>query len=97
MAEQELDGVGWEALVVLHDSANGKIAHVHYAGGDQGSKRPTRKAIEKEALEHATRVLSLKTKRFNVKRLSFLHVDPKTFKSDRVYKVDKRKRILVEV
>ena len=97
MPEQDSDEIGWQALMVLYDPVNGKIAHVHYAGGDQGSKRPTRETLEQEALEYAARVPSVRARRFNVKKLSFLHLDPETFKTDRVYKVDIKKRILVEV
>jgi hypothetical protein len=84
--------------VALYDPANGSIVHTHYCAVDPGSELPERDDLEKEALEHFTRHASTsKRTSYKTEKLSFLHVNPETLRMDRSYKVDTKKRLLVEM
>lgn len=84
------------AVVVLYDSVTGHIVHGHYCAVDAGAELPSREELEREAMEHFTRHAP-KWKRLRPERLSFLHVDPAAFKTERSYKIEPRKRVLVEI
>jgi len=82
------------AIVVLYDPRDGKIAHIHGSAVDAGSTLPDHATIEKEARDYLARYADKGRPR--TRKLSVLHVDPKSFKPRASYKVDPKKRVLVE-
>lgn len=82
------------AIVLLYHPITGAIVHAHYAAADPGSELPGRQALERQAIEFAKRRGATRSG-VAVAKLPRLHVDPRTFKPDRAYKVDVRKRTLV--
>lgn len=79
------------SMVVIYDPESGDIVHTHECMSLQGRKHPTKKALEAEALEHASRAGR------DTAKVSLLHVDPASLKMDAHYKVDTKKRVLVEI
>ena len=80
-----------ESLVVIHDP-KGRILHMHWVETMRGGKHPDAKTIEQDAQEQLSRLQpGLKAK------LAFLHADPKGVQPRAAYKVDVKKRALVEI
>src|SRR5260370_24533395 len=82
-----------ESLIVVYDPADGHIvhSHSHYYVTLPSGQRPDEKALEKEVLEIVSRHGTASSK------MALLHVDPRSLKSDTLYKVDTQKRQLVEI
>src|SRR5688572_28459338 len=87
-------GVERLTIVLFYDPVSGTIVHGHYASADPGSKLPGRAALERQAIEHAKRYAATR-KGVAVEKLPRLHVDQRSFRMDRPYRVDVRKRSLV--
>jgi hypothetical protein len=79
------------STVVVYDPDNGQIVHIHHCVTSHGGQHPNEEALEKAALEFASRGKAPATK------LSVLHVDPSRFKRDTYYQVDTQMRSLVEI
>jgi hypothetical protein len=84
------------AIVALYDRASGDILHWHYSCADDGSELPPRQALEREAVEHATRHAS-EGRRKKLAEASLLHVDRQTLRSRGPFKVDTGTRALVKL
>jgi len=71
-----------------------ETSHLHYCAGDPESKLPTREELERTAYErashHARRVEG------KLSSLHVLHVEAQNFRMNALYKVDPKKRVLVE-
>jgi hypothetical protein len=80
-----------ESLVVLYDPGTGRIVHMHNAVTVNGGRHPDQKTMEKDALEQ----LSLAQPDFK-ERVELLEVDASTLKEGTLYRVDTKKRVLVE-
>jgi hypothetical protein len=83
--------VGHWSMVVVYDERTGKIVHRHQHVTFKGGAHPDKKALARQALELAPREGGAPAK------LASLHVDPTTLKDEAHYKVDVKKRVLVEV
>lgn len=79
------------SVVVIYDSENGNIMHIHECVSLRGGKHPDRSVLEREALERAARAGRDTT------RASILHVDPDSLRTHAHYKVDAKKHVLMEV
>jgi hypothetical protein len=81
-----------ENMVVVHDPA-GKIVHVHHVVTFKGGAHPDQATRERDALDQmVTRRPALAKK-----KVAYLHVDPRSFDGATGFKVDVKKRTLVEV
>jgi hypothetical protein len=81
-----------ENLVVLYEAETGRIVHTHRVVTFQDGEIPDRSTLEKQALEQLRLAQPQVTK-----RPEFLHVAPTSMKADTLYKVDGRKKVLVEI
>ncbi len=80
-----------ESTVVIFDALNGRIVHRHDVVTAEGGKHPDEKTRERDALaqmKHAQPEFTRKT--------ALLHVDPRALKARTLFKVDVKKRVLVE-
>ncbi|MBI3050167.1 MAG: hypothetical protein HYY76_17860 [Acidobacteria bacterium] len=84
--------VGQESIVVVYDAQTGRITHMHYCVTEKGGKHPRREALERDAMEQFSQAQPRVTR-----KMALLHVNPKGMKPDTLYKVDTRKRVLVEI
>jgi hypothetical protein len=80
-----------ESTVVVHDPGTGNIVHVHHVVTAKGGKHPDRTTLEKEALDQLSRAQPKVSK-----AMAVLHVEPGQIKPNLPYKVDVKKRVLVE-
>jgi hypothetical protein len=80
-----------ESIVVLYETSTGRIVHLHNAVTVNGGKHPDQKTVERDALEQ----LSLAQPGLKEK-VDLLQVDPSSLKPRTLYKVDTKKRVLIE-
>ena len=80
------------SVVVLYDSTSGEIVHVHQSVTHRGGRHPEENEIERQAGELVAR----RSPRVDLKKTSFLHVDPQLLQKEVEYKVDPATRKLVE-
>jgi hypothetical protein len=80
------------SMVVVYERATGRIVHRHQSVTFKGAQPPDMETLERAAVEFA----SPNGKQAG-KRWAALHVDPKSLKEEAAYKVDPRKKVLVEV
>lgn len=80
------------SVVLLYDSASGDIVHVHESLTRKGGTHPDEQALERQAADLVTR----HARQVDLKRLSFLHVDPQLLRKEVEYRVDPASRKLVE-
>jgi hypothetical protein len=85
-----------ETMVVLYDPGTGKIAHVHHVVTTRGGRHPDGPEIERAAQEHAQEAASRRGVA-RPKKLSALHVDPRSFELNVPYKVDTKTLALVRL
>jgi hypothetical protein len=78
------------SVVVIYDSKTGAIVHKHECVTLRGGLHPSKEVLEKDALGQASQAGRA------TKGVSVLHVDPHSLKADTHYKVDTKKRVLVE-
>ena len=88
----ELLRVTNESVVVLYEAETGQIVHTHRVVTFEDGEIPERSKLERQALEQ----LRLAQPRVT-KRPEFLHVAPNSMKADTLYKVDRRRKVLVEI
>ena len=81
-----------ESMVILYDADTGNIVHTHRVVTFKDADHPDKATLEKQALEQ----LRLAQPQFT-KKASLLHSAPTSMRADGVYKVDKQKKVLVEV
>jgi hypothetical protein len=79
------------SMVVIYDPVSGEILHTHESMTLRGGTHPDRKALEKDARDHA-----LQAGR-DAGKASLLHVDPTSVKSGAQYRVDTKSPALVEI
>lgn len=84
------------AILVFYEPDTGEIVHGHYCEVPADAEMPGREALEKQALEHAQRH-ARKDRPFDPGKLAILHVDPRDFRMDRLYRVNRQKQKLVEI
>lgn len=84
--------VAHESLVVLYEAKSGCIVHTHRVVTFSGGEHPAEATLEKQALEQ----LRLAQPQFT-KQLEFLHGAPISMRPDTMYKVDRQKKVLVEI
>ena len=89
--QKEVQQFDRKSLVVVYDSADGRVVHRHYCYTSHGGSHPDEKALEKAALEFASLANPANAK------MSILHIDPREIKQDTEYRVDHLKRVLVEI
>jgi len=80
-----------ESVVVIYDAKTGDILHRHDVVTAKGGKHPDESTREKDALEHFSRAQPGRKSETAV-----LHADPRTLKPRTLYKVDIKKRALME-
>jgi hypothetical protein len=80
------------SMVVVYERATGRIVHRHQSVTFKGAQPPDRATLERAAIELAAPKSAQAAARW-----STLQVDPLTLKEDATYKVDIRKKALVEV
>jgi hypothetical protein len=80
-----------ESVVVIFNPRTGAIIHRHHVITEKGGKHPDEKIRERDAL-HQLRQAQPEFKA----KTALLHIDPKTIKPGILYKVDAKKRVLVE-
>ena len=80
------------SMVVIYATDSGEIVHTHQSITTRGGKHPTKKQLERDARGAVKQV----SRRTRPRRLSFLHIDPRSLDLDTHYKVDPNKRILVK-
>ena len=83
--------VAHESMVVFYDGRTGRIVHTHKVVTFEGGEHPDRKTIERDALEQLRRAQPKFTKKPEI-----LHIDPRSVDPDKLYKIDPKKRVLVE-
>lgn len=81
-----------ESLVILYEAETGRVVHTHRVVTFKDGEHPDKATLEKQALEQ----LRLAQPQFT-KKAEMLHSAPASMKADVVYKVDKQKKVLVEV
>jgi hypothetical protein len=81
-----------ESLVVLYDAETGNIVHTHRVVSFKDGEHPDKATLEKQALEQLRLAQPQVTKKAQV-----LHSAPTSMRADVIYKVDKQKKLLVEV
>jgi hypothetical protein len=79
-----------ESLVVIYDSATGKIAHIHQVFTQEGGKHPEQQIRENDALSNLKQAQPGFSGRSEV-----LHVSQENFNPRVTYRVDTAKRALV--
>jgi hypothetical protein len=79
------------SMVVIYDPVSGDILHTHESMTLRGGTHPDKKALEKDARDHALRAGR------DAGNASLLHVDPTGVKSGAQYKVDTKSPALVEI
>jgi len=80
-----------ESLIIVYDPADGHIVHSHsHYDLTPGGQRADEKALEKEVLEIVSQ------HGIATSSVALLHVDPQSVNDSAFYKVDTRKRQLVE-
>jgi hypothetical protein len=84
------------AIVLLYDPTDGTIVHGHYYEVDEGGELPGRADLEKSAREHATREFDRRERKVSVDSLAALHVEPAKYRMRTAYRVDPKKRVLLE-
>lgn len=80
------------SMVVIYDPDSGEIAHTHQCVTTRGGTHPDKETLEREAMENFSLGRATPTK-----KMSLLHVDPRSVKMDAHYKVDIERHSLVEV
>ena len=80
------------SMVVVYDRQTGRIVHRHQTVTFQGARLPDRETLERSALELAAPQGTPAARRW-----AALHVDPRSLNAEAAYKVDPRKKALVEV
>jgi hypothetical protein len=80
-----------ETIIVLYDPDTGDIAHIHQTLTMKDGTHPDPKAIERDAREQ----LAMMQPRLD-RKLEVLDVDPETVRSGGPYRVDVRKRVVVD-
>ena len=83
--------MGNESVVVIFNPRTGAIIHRHDVITEKGGKHPDEKTRERDAL-HQLRQAQPECKA----ETALLHVNPKTIRPGILYKVDTKKRVLVE-
>jgi len=81
-----------ESLVVLYDAETGNIVHTHRVVSFKDAEHPDKATLEKQALEQL-RIAQPQA----AKKAQVLHSAPTSMRADAIYKVDKQKKLLVEV
>ncbi|MGH9813985.1 MAG: hypothetical protein ACRD4T_12700 [Candidatus Acidiferrales bacterium] len=81
------------SIVVIYDRSKGNIIHVHQSLTYRGGQHPDKKTLETDAMEALGQAREGKAP----PNLAFLHVDPRNVRAGVEYKVDPRKRALVEI
>ncbi len=76
---------------VVYDKVKGRILHVHHVLTIEGAQEASDSDVEKKAVELAT------SRGIKPAKISVLSVDPKLLESHARYKVDVKKRVLVEL
>ena len=80
------------SMVVVYERSTGRIVHRHQSVTFKGGTPPDRAALERAALEFAAPQSAQMSARW-----AALRVDPRSLKDDVAYKVDPRKKALVEI
>lgn len=80
------------SMVVVYERATGRIVHRHQSVTFKGAQPPDRETLERAAVEFAS-----PNSKQAAKGWAALHVDPRSLKEEAEYKVDPRKKVLVEV
>ena len=93
--------VDQRSTVVIYDERTGQIVHRHEVVTMRGGSHPDERTIEADAREELERSRGESSGRLSGRpeasqRLAALHVDPARVKPDATYRVDVRKRTLVE-
>lgn len=95
-ASMVLDGTLIEveqwSMVVVYERATGRIVHRHQSVTFKGARAPDRETLERAAMEFAPA-----NSKQVAKGWATLHVDPRSLKEEAEYKVDPRKKALIEV
>ena len=80
------------SMVVVYERATGRIVHRHQTVTFKGGTPPDRAALERTALEFAAPETAQVAARW-----AALRIDPRSLKDDATYKVDPRKKALIEI
>jgi len=83
------------SIIVVYDHNKGNIVHVHQSLTYRGGQHPDKKTLEKDAMEALGQ--AFEGRATPAKNLALLHVDPRSVRPGVEYKVDPRKRALVEI
>lgn len=82
------------SMVVLYRTDSGDVVHTHQCVTTRGGKHPTKRQLEEDAMEGLKQASVGKV--VTPRKLSLVHVDPRSIDSDSHYKVDTKKCVLVQ-
>ena len=91
-----------QSLVVIYDPDTGDVVHRHEVVSVKGAQHPDDRTIESDAWDELDRGQPTLARRLGGpasglrERLAILHADPTKLDPDKSYRVDTKKRALVE-
>jgi len=94
MSDVVMPEIEHESMVVLYEPRTGRIVHRHEVVSMRGAEHPDERTREADAREQLR--LAQPDAEARVSAVEALHVEPSHWQADRYYRVDPKKRALVE-